>query len=81
MTEARQCRAFSALLVCELVRLVMADGANGVGDAVAAAPCGARLRLRRPDATAWQQMEGCRPLHDGQGGRFRTASLHSPAAR
>ena len=32
------------------------------------------------DATAWQQMEGFRPLHDEQEGRFRTASLHPPAA-
>ena len=32
-------------------------------------------------ATAWQLMDGFRPLHDGQEGRFRTASLHSPAAR
>ena len=42
--------------------------------------CTARLRLSRPDATAWQQMEGFRPLHDEQEGRFRTASLHPPAA-
>ena len=42
--------------------------------------CG-RLRLRRCRfATAWQQMEGFRPLHDEQEGRFRTASLHPPAA-
>ena len=32
------------------------------------------------DATAWRQMEGFRPLHDEQEGRFRTASLHPPAA-
>ena len=38
------------------------------------------MPLRGENATAWQQMEGFRPLHDGQGGRFRTASLHSPAA-
>ena len=48
---------------------------------------GGRLRLRRPDchcvaadAPAAQQMEGFRPLHDEQEGRFRTASLHPPAA-
>ena len=38
------------------------------------------MQLRRKDATAWQQMEGFRPLHDEQEGRFRTTSLHPPAA-
>ena len=49
---------------------------NGVGTAPAAPDCGCAAA----DATAWQQMEGFRPLHDEQEGRFRTASLHPPAA-
>ena len=41
---------------------------------------GGRCACGAADATAWQQMEGFRPLHDEQEGRFRTASLHPPAA-
>ena len=42
--------------------------------------CGARMPTALADATAWQQMEGFRPLHDGQEDRPRPASLHPPAA-
>ena len=38
------------------------------------------MRTALADAAARQQMEGFRPLHDEQEGRFRTASLHPPAA-
>ena len=54
-----------------------------VGDAAAALIVVYRYAVVTPAAqiaAAPQQMEGFRPLHDGQEGRFRTASLHPPSA-